>query len=61
MIMGMPTLTFVHVFISLIGILSGFVIVFGMMASNRLDGCNGLFLISTVLTSVTGFLSRSSG
>jgi hypothetical protein len=55
-IMGMSTLTFVHVVISLIGILSGFVIVFGMMAAKRLDGWNALFLATTVLTSVTGFV-----
>jgi hypothetical protein len=55
MIMGMSTFTFVHVVLSLIGIFSGFVIVFGMMASRRLDGWTAMFLISTILTSVTGF------
>jgi hypothetical protein len=56
MTLGSPTLTLIHVVISLIGILSGFVIVFGMMAARRLDGWNALFLIATVLTSVTGFV-----
>ncbi len=56
MIMGMPTLTFLHVFISLVGILSGIVVVLGMLASNRLNSWTGLFLTSTVLTSVTGFI-----
>jgi hypothetical protein len=41
--------------ISLIGILSGFVVVFGMLGAKRLDGWTGLFLTTTVLTSVTGF------
>jgi hypothetical protein len=49
-------LTLVHVVISLVGILSGFVVVFGLLASKRLDGWTAVFLTSTVLTSVTGFL-----
>lgn len=49
-------LTPVHVAISLIGILTGFVVVFGMLNSNPLDGWTKIFLHSTALTSVTGFL-----
>jgi hypothetical protein len=56
MILGMTTFTFVHVLLSLIGILSGFVVMFGLMAGKRLDGWTALFLLTTVLTSVTGFL-----
>jgi hypothetical protein len=56
MIMGMTAFTFVHVLLSLIGIFSGFVVVFGMLAAKRLDGWTALFLLTTVLTSVTGFL-----
>src|ERR1700693_3975177 len=56
MILGMTTFTFVHVMLSLIGIFSGFVVVFGLLAGKRLDGWTALFLVSTVLTSVTGFL-----
>jgi hypothetical protein len=52
----MSTLTLVHVVLSLIGIFSGFVVVFGMLSSKRLDGWTALFLATTVLTSVTGFL-----
>jgi hypothetical protein len=55
MIFGMTTFTFVHVVLSLIGIFSGFVVVFGLLASKRLDGWTALFLATTVLTSVTGF------
>jgi hypothetical protein len=54
--MDMPALTLVHVVISFIGILSGFVVIFGMMASKRLNGWTAIFLITTVLTSVTGFV-----
>jgi hypothetical protein len=55
MILGMTPLTFVHVVLSLIGIFSGFVVVFGMLTAKRLDGWTALFLATTVLTSVTGF------
>jgi hypothetical protein len=49
------TYTLVHVVISLIGIGSGLVVVFGLLASKPLGGWTALFLVSTVLTSVTGF------
>ena len=52
----MNTLTLVHVAISLIGILSGIVVLLGFLSAKRLDGWNAIFLITTVLTSVTGFL-----
>lgn len=55
MIFGMTTLTFVHVVLSLIGILTGFVVVYGLLSSKRMDGWTALFLASTVATSVTGF------
>jgi hypothetical protein len=56
MILGMTTFTFVHVVISLAGILSGFVVIFGLIAGKRLDGWTALFLVTTVATSVTGFM-----
>jgi hypothetical protein len=56
MILGMTTLTFVHVMLSLIGIFSGFIVMFGLFAGKRLDGWTAIFLVSTVATSVTGFL-----
>lgn len=57
MILGMSleTYTQVHVVISLIGIGSGLIVVFGMLNGKLLHGWNGLFLLTTVLTSVTGF------
>jgi hypothetical protein len=48
--------TLAHVIISLIGIATGFVVVFGMIASKRLPAWTSIFLWTTVLTSVTGFL-----
>jgi hypothetical protein len=56
MIFGMTPFTFVHVVLSLIGIGSGFVVVYGLVAAKRLDARTAVFLASTVATSVTGFL-----
>lgn len=53
--MSLETFTLVHVIISLIGIGSGLIVVFGMLNGKLLHGWNGLFLLTTVLTSVTGF------
>src|ERR1700720_3400709 len=56
MIFGMSTFTFVHVLLSLIGIFSGFIVMFGLFAGKRLDAWTAIFLFTTVATSVTGFL-----
>ena len=53
--MSLSTFTLVHVLISLVGIASGLVVLYGLLSGKRLDGWTALFLISTVLTSVTGF------
>ena len=45
-----------HVLISLFGIASGFVVMFGMLTGEPLDGWTAFFLITTVATSVTGFM-----
>jgi hypothetical protein len=57
MILGMSaaTYTFLHVLISLVGIGSGIMAMYGFLTSRRWDGMNAIFLIATVLTSVTGF------
>jgi hypothetical protein len=55
MIFGITPFTFFHVLLSLIGIFSGFIAVFGMIAGKRLDGWTALFLVTTALTSLTGF------
>jgi hypothetical protein len=58
MILGMSLDTFVlvHVIISLIGIVAGLVVMFGMLGSNRMPGLTAIFLLFTILTSATGFL-----
>jgi hypothetical protein len=53
--MSLGTYTFIHVLISLVGIASGLVVLFGLIAGKRLDGWTVLFLATTVATSVTGF------
>ncbi len=58
MILGLSTSTFVtlHVVISLIGIVAGIIVMFGMLGSNRMPGLTAIFLLFTILTSATGFL-----
>src|ERR1700716_28590 len=58
MILGMslPTFTLVHVIISLIAIVSGVIVMSGLLGSNRRPGMTAIFLLFTILTSATGFL-----
>jgi hypothetical protein len=57
MILGMSTATYtlLHVVISLVGIGSGLLVMFGFLTGQRLDGLTAVFLTTTVLTSVSGF------
>ena len=55
MIFGMTPLTFIHVLISLIGVLSGAAVLVGLLAGKRLDAWTTIFLSTTVLTSITGY------
>jgi len=54
--MSLPTFTIFHVIISLIGIASGLIVLLGMFAARRLPVSTAIFLITTVATSLTGFL-----
>jgi hypothetical protein len=58
MILGMSLAAFtqLHVVISVIGIVAGVVVAFGMFSSKRMPGWTALFLVTTILTSATGFL-----
>jgi hypothetical protein len=62
MILGLSTATFtsVHVALSLIGIVSGVIVLYGTVRATRLDGWTALFLATTVLTSVTAFFFPST-
>ena len=52
---GLAILTFVHVLISLVGIGTGLVVLFGLLKGKSLDAWTAAFLATTVATSVTGF------
>jgi hypothetical protein len=58
MILGMTlsAFTLFHVVLSLLGIASGLILVYGLMTGKRFDGWTAIFLLFTVLTSLTGFL-----
>jgi hypothetical protein len=58
---GLAIFTLVHVAISLVGIFSGLVVLFGLLNAKRLDGWTAIFLATTVATSVTGFLFPFKG
>ena len=51
----LPTFTLIHVLISVLGVITGLVVVGGLMSGARLDGWTALFLATTILTSLTGF------
>ena len=56
MMFNLRTLTMVHVVISLLGIGSGFVVMFGLLTANELPIWTAIFLSTTLAKSVTGFL-----
>jgi hypothetical protein len=58
MVLGMSLAAFtaVHVIISLIAIVSGIIVMFGLLGSKRAPGLTAIFLLFTILTSATGLL-----
>jgi hypothetical protein len=54
--MTLQTFTVVHTALSLIGIVSGLVVVMDLLDGKQRGKWTALFLLTTVLTSVTGFL-----
>jgi hypothetical protein len=54
--MSLSTFTLLHVVISLIAIVAGIIVMFGMLGSNKMPGLTAIFLLFTILTSATGFL-----
>jgi hypothetical protein len=59
--MSLATFTLVHVIISLIGIASGILVLFGLLGSSRMPGMTAIFLLTTILTNATGFLFPFEG
>lgn len=58
MILGMslPAFTTFHVILSLLGIVVGLIVLLGMLGGKLYRLLTALFLLSTALTSITGFL-----
>ncbi len=54
--LSLQTFTIIHVIISLLAIASGIVVLIGMLGSRPMRGWTAFFLVTTILTSVTGFL-----
>ena len=54
--MSLETFTLIHVLISLVGIASGIIVMYGFLTNQRLDRWTAVFLSTTALTSLTGFL-----
>jgi hypothetical protein len=63
MILGFSTatFTFLHVLVSLVAIGSGLIVILGLIAGSRLPRWTALFLITTALTSLSGFLFPFTG
>lgn len=63
MIFGLSIQNFtnLHTAISLVAIASGLIVLAGMLRARRLPGWTALFLVTTVLTSVTGFMFPING
>ena len=59
--MSLSAFTTLHVIISLVGVVSGIVVIFGLLGSNRMPGLTAIFLLFTILTSATGFLFPFNG
>jgi hypothetical protein len=59
--MGVQNLTLFHVFISLVGIASGFGVMAGLIAGQHLPRWTAVFLVTTIITSVTGFFFPFNG
>jgi len=57
MIWGIPADTFlqIHVILSLVGIASGVIVLYGLLTGQPLAAWTAIFLVTTILTGVTGF------
>jgi hypothetical protein len=54
--MSFESFTLLHVAISMVAIFAGFIVVGGMFSNQGLAGWTAFFLVTTILTNVTGFL-----
>ena len=61
MFFGVSALQTFHVLVSLAGIASGLVVLFGMMRSRRMSQLTAFFLATTLITTLTGFVFPFNG
>src|ERR1700742_1124262 len=54
--LSLQAFTMLHVIISLIAIVAGLVVLFGLFKSQSMPGLTAIFLFTTILTNVTGFM-----
>jgi hypothetical protein len=54
--LSLSAVTAIHVIISLIAIVAGLTVMFGMLGSRPMPGLTAIFLVFTILTSITGFM-----
>jgi hypothetical protein len=59
--LSLSAFTTLHVIISLIAIVAGLVVMFGMVGPYKSGGLTAIFLLLTILTSVTGFMFPFNG
>jgi hypothetical protein len=55
MILGLSAYAWVHTLLSLVAIVAGFAVLFGLFDSRRREGWAAIFLATAALTSATGF------
>ncbi|HEV7491320.1 MAG TPA: hypothetical protein VGO25_10970 [Rhodanobacteraceae bacterium] len=53
--MDSQAFTFFHVAISLIAIVAGLIVLYGLLSANRMAATTFVFLVTTIATSATGF------
>lgn len=59
--LSLSAFTTLHVVISLIAIIAGLIVMFGMRGPHRAGTLTAIFLLFTILTSVTGFMFPFNG
>ena len=54
--LSLSAFTTLHVIITLIAIVAGLIVLFGLFKSQSTPGMTAIFLITTILTNATGFM-----
>jgi hypothetical protein len=61
MLLGLSTVAFIHSLLSLVALVAGVVVVAGLLGSRITPGWTGLFFVTAIATSATGFGLPSDG